>query len=64
MDWRCGSSSRIPILQAQSPEFKPQSQLKKKKRKKKKRKKKRGRGRKRKYWQVTSFSLCAKRMSH
>jgi hypothetical protein len=25
MDWRCGSSSRAPVLQEQSPEFKPQS---------------------------------------
>jgi hypothetical protein len=23
MDWMCGSSSRTPVLQAQSPEFKP-----------------------------------------
>jgi hypothetical protein len=25
MDWRCGSRSRVPVLQAQSTEFKPQS---------------------------------------
>jgi hypothetical protein len=31
MDWRCGSSSRVPALQVQSPEFKPQFNLKKKK---------------------------------
>jgi hypothetical protein len=24
MDWRCGSSSRVPALQVQSPEFKLQ----------------------------------------
>jgi hypothetical protein len=24
MDWRCGSSGRVPALQVQSPEFKPQ----------------------------------------
>jgi hypothetical protein len=24
MDWRCGSSDRVPALQAQSPKFKPQ----------------------------------------
>jgi hypothetical protein len=29
MDWRCGSSSRLPALQEGSPEFKPQSQEKK-----------------------------------
>jgi hypothetical protein len=28
MDWRCGSSSREPALQAQSPQFKPQSHQK------------------------------------
>jgi hypothetical protein len=28
MDWRCGSSSRTPALQAQSPEFKSQSHKK------------------------------------
>jgi hypothetical protein len=38
MDWRCGSRSRAsalqaPALQAQSPEFKPQSSKKKKKKK-------------------------------
>jgi hypothetical protein len=27
--WRCGSSHRMPTLQAQSPEFKPQSHQKK-----------------------------------
>jgi hypothetical protein len=31
LDWRCGSSNRAPALQAQSSEFKPQSQKKKKK---------------------------------
>jgi hypothetical protein len=31
MDWKCGSSSRVPTLQMQSPEFKPQSHQKKKK---------------------------------
>jgi hypothetical protein len=31
MDWRCGSSHRVPALQVQSPEFKPQSHQKKKK---------------------------------
>jgi hypothetical protein len=31
MDWRCGSSSRAPALQAQSPQFKPQDYQKKKK---------------------------------
>jgi hypothetical protein len=36
MDWRCGSSSRVPALQALSPEFKLQSHKKKKKKKKKK----------------------------
>jgi hypothetical protein len=30
-DWRCGSSGRIPPLQAQSPEFKLQNHQKKKK---------------------------------
>jgi hypothetical protein len=34
MDWRCGSSTRVPALQGQSPEFKPHSYLKKKKKKK------------------------------
>jgi hypothetical protein len=34
MDWRCGSSDRIPALQAQSPEFKPQSHQKKRKKRK------------------------------
>jgi hypothetical protein len=29
MEWRCGSS-RVPALQAQNREFKPQSQQKKK----------------------------------
>jgi hypothetical protein len=28
MDWKCDSSIRVPALQAQSPEFKPQSQKK------------------------------------
>jgi hypothetical protein len=28
MDWRCGSSVRVPALQEQSPEFKLQSQQK------------------------------------
>jgi hypothetical protein len=31
MDWRYGSSNRVPALQAQSPEFKPQTHQKKKK---------------------------------
>jgi hypothetical protein len=31
MDWRCSSSGRTPALQAQSPEFKPQSYYKEKK---------------------------------
>jgi hypothetical protein len=31
MEWRYGSSGRVPVLQAQSPEFKPQSHKKKKK---------------------------------
>jgi hypothetical protein len=31
MDWRCGSNSREPALQAQSPEFKPPDPQKKKK---------------------------------
>jgi hypothetical protein len=38
MDWRCGSSSRVPALPAQSPEVKPSSVLlspKKRERKKK-----------------------------
>jgi hypothetical protein len=30
MDWRCDASSKVPILQAQSPEFKPQSHQKNK----------------------------------
>jgi hypothetical protein len=34
MDWRCGSSSRAPVLQAQSPEFKPTKKKKKKRTKK------------------------------
>jgi hypothetical protein len=29
MDWRFGSSSRVPALQVQSPEFKPHSRQKK-----------------------------------
>jgi hypothetical protein len=29
MDWRCGSSGRVPALQAQSPEFKPKNFFKK-----------------------------------
>jgi hypothetical protein len=28
MDWRRGSSSRVPFLRVQSPEFKPQSHQK------------------------------------
>jgi hypothetical protein len=28
LHWRCGSSSRVPALQSQSPEFKPQSHQK------------------------------------
>jgi hypothetical protein len=36
MDWRCGSSNRIPALHVQSTEFKPQSHQKKKKGKKEK----------------------------
>jgi hypothetical protein len=36
MDWRCGSSCREPSMEAQSPEFKPQSHQKKKKERKKK----------------------------
>jgi hypothetical protein len=35
-DWRHGSSSRVPTLQVQNPEFKPQSHQKKRKKKKKK----------------------------
>jgi hypothetical protein len=31
MDWRCGSGGSVPALQAQNPEFKPQSHQKKKK---------------------------------
>jgi hypothetical protein len=31
MYWRCGSSSRVPALQVQNPEFKPQSHQKQKK---------------------------------
>jgi hypothetical protein len=31
MDWRCGSIDKAPALQAQSPEFKLQSNQKKKK---------------------------------
>jgi hypothetical protein len=31
MNWRCGSSNRVPALQVQSPDFKPQSHQKKKK---------------------------------
>jgi hypothetical protein len=34
MDRRCGSSSKAPVLQAQSPEFKPQSYQKKRKKEK------------------------------
>jgi hypothetical protein len=30
MDWRCCSSGRVPTLQVQSPEFKPQYYKKKK----------------------------------
>jgi hypothetical protein len=30
MCWRCGSSGRVPTLQTQSPDFKPQSHQKKK----------------------------------
>jgi hypothetical protein len=30
MNWRCGSSGRVPALQAQNPEFKPESPKKKK----------------------------------
>jgi hypothetical protein len=33
MDWRYSSSDRLPGLQAQSPEFKPQFHQKKKKKK-------------------------------
>jgi hypothetical protein len=33
VDWKCGSSGKAPVLQAQSPEFKPQSHKKKKKKK-------------------------------
>jgi hypothetical protein len=46
MDWRCGSSSRAPILQAQSPEFKP-SPIKKTKQKQKK-----------SYYQLYNTQLC------
>jgi hypothetical protein len=35
MDWRCGSSSRMPALQTQSPEFKSQSHAKNKQKQKK-----------------------------
>jgi hypothetical protein len=35
MDWRCGSSSRLPALQERSLEFKTQFHKKKKKKKKK-----------------------------
>jgi hypothetical protein len=35
MNWRCGSSGGAPSLQVQSPEFKPQSHVKKEKKKKK-----------------------------
>jgi hypothetical protein len=31
MEWRSGSSGRGPVLQVQSPEFKPESHKKKKK---------------------------------
>jgi hypothetical protein len=31
IDWRCGSNSRVPAVQVQSPEFKPQSHKKEKK---------------------------------
>jgi hypothetical protein len=41
MDWNHGPSSRMPALQMQRSEFKPQSQPKKKKKKRKKEKKKR-----------------------
>jgi hypothetical protein len=34
MDWMCVSSNRVPALQVQSPEFKPESCPKKKKKKK------------------------------
>jgi hypothetical protein len=33
MDWRCGSSNRVPALQVQSPEFKAQFHQKKKRKK-------------------------------
>jgi hypothetical protein len=33
MDWKCGTSSRVPALKAQSPKFKPQPSLLKKKNK-------------------------------
>jgi hypothetical protein len=36
MDWRCGSSSKVPSLKGQIPKFKPQCHQKKKKRKKEK----------------------------
>jgi hypothetical protein len=39
MYWRCGSSSREPALQAQSPEFELQSHQKKKEKIKKKKRK-------------------------
>jgi hypothetical protein len=29
MDWRCGSSNKVPALQGQNSEFKPQSHQKK-----------------------------------
>jgi hypothetical protein len=31
LNWRCGSSGRVPALQVQNPEFEPQSQTKKEK---------------------------------
>jgi hypothetical protein len=43
MDWRGGSSSRLPALQVLNPEFKPQSHKKKKQKKKKEKKKKKER---------------------
>jgi hypothetical protein len=33
MDWKCGSSGTAPALPAQSPEFKPQTQVLQKKKK-------------------------------
>jgi hypothetical protein len=36
MNWKCGSSSRVPALQVQNPEFKPQSHQKKRKKERKK----------------------------